>query len=65
MGVRQLERNLAKICRKVARKNEKEKITVQRITKILGPIRKQQRWSGVGVVNGMAWTEMGGKLLLV
>lgn len=22
-------------------------------------------WNGLGVVNGMAWTEMGGKILLV
>lgn len=65
MGVRQLERNLAKICRKMARKNEKTKITSEIVTQILGPIHKEDRWSGVGVVNGMAWTEMGGKLLLV
>jgi ATP-dependent Lon protease len=32
---------------------------------ILGPIRKEERWAGIGVVNGMAWTERGGKLLLV
>jgi ATP-dependent Lon protease len=22
-------------------------------------------WTGIGVVNGMAWTQMGGKLLIV
>jgi ATP-dependent Lon protease len=56
MGVRQLERNLAKICRKMARKNEKLKITAEIVTEILGPIKKPERWKGVGVVNGMAWT---------
>jgi ATP-dependent Lon protease len=36
MGVRNLERNLAKICRKVARKGKKEKITKSKVIEILG-----------------------------
>ena len=40
MGVRQLERNLAKVCRKMARKNEKKKITAEIVNNVLGPIRK-------------------------
>lgn len=31
----------------------------------LGKKHKNERWNGVGVVNGMAWTQMGGKLLTV
>ena len=41
MGVRQLERNLAKICRKIARKNTKTTINPEKILEILGPVRKQ------------------------
>lgn len=65
MGVRQLERNLSKICRKVARGDKREVITVENVGKMLGEKRKPDLWKGIGVVNGMAWTEMGGKLLLV
>ena len=31
----------------------------------MGKNHKSERWSGIGVVNGMAWTQMGGKLLMV
>ena len=31
----------------------------------MGKKHKNERWNGVGVVNGMAWTQMGGKLLTV
>jgi len=31
----------------------------------LGKRYKNQLWNGVGVVNGMAWTQMGGKVLTV
>lgn len=40
LGVRQLERDLNKICRKVARKNTKEKVTVEKVVDILG-VRKK------------------------
>jgi|JI6StandDraft_1071083.scaffolds.fasta_scaffold15099_5 ATP-dependent Lon protease len=36
MGVRQLERDVAKICRKVAYKGKKEEIDVKRVNDILG-----------------------------
>jgi ATP-dependent Lon protease len=32
---------------------------------VLGKRYKPEIWTGVGVVNGMAWTQMGGKLLIV
>ena len=63
--MRQLERDLNKICRKVARKNSKEKITVDKVIEILGIRRKLELWKGAGVVNGMAWSPMGGKILIV
>lgn len=56
---------MAKICRKAARKNEVQKITAEKVNEILGPINKHEIWKGTGVVNGMAWTQLGGKLLLV
>ena len=65
MGVRNLERNLAKVCRKVARASTKVTITPEKIVEYLGPVHKQEVWKGIGVVNGMAWTQMGGKLMVV
>jgi ATP-dependent Lon protease len=68
MGVRELERKIAKICRKVARKNKsgnKEVINLEKVEEFLGKRYKRERWNGIGVVNGMAWTAMGGKLLMV
>jgi ATP-dependent Lon protease len=72
-GVRNLEREIAKICRKVARdmvgknKRWKEVITAGRIKTFFGP----QRFSSmvphkegeIGVATGLAWTEMGGEIL--
>lgn len=31
----------------------------------MGKRHKAEKWNGIGVVNGMAWTSMGGKLLMV
>jgi ATP-dependent Lon protease len=71
-GVRSLERQLAKICRKVARrKAERRPIpkTVQRtnLHKFLGPPqflrRMVDRDPEVGVVTGLAWTSTGGEIL--
>jgi ATP-dependent Lon protease len=65
MGVRQLERDVAKICRKIAYKGNKEVINVKRVNDILGRRREERLWTGVGVVKGMAWTVNGGKVLIV
>ena len=65
MGVRQIQRKIGKICRKVARKGIKEKITKEKVQKILEKRYVPEIWTGIGVVNGMAWTQMGGKLLIV
>lgn len=73
-GVRQLERVVAAVCRKVARRiasGEKKRITVQAktIEDFLGPpiyrYGAQEEEDQIGVVNGLAWTETGGDLLSV
>ncbi len=71
-GVRNLEREIGKVCRKVAKDVVKGKKTLNRITaqnlkKYLG-IKKFQYGQGdkkdrVGVVTGMAYTEVGGDIL--
>jgi len=74
-GVRNLERELGKVCRKVAtqlvRKPSINKITVtpKRVQEFLGvPRYKHDSVEGkneVGVTTGMAWTPMGGELLFI
>ena len=74
-GVRNLEREIATICRKVARivvdkgKTYSNTIETKDINKFLG-IPKFQRLSikkplPVGVSTGLAWTEFGGELLSI
>ena len=72
-GVRVLERKLAAICRKAAMKivdGEKTvKITEKDLHEYLGAPRyfpeRQALEERVGVVNGLAWTSVGGELLEV
>ncbi len=73
-GVRNLEREIASVCRKVARKVAEGRKTLTRITSqnvesLLGPpkIFKDQllRKDQVGVATGVAWTEAGGEILFV
>ncbi|HEY9679670.1 MAG TPA: endopeptidase La [Drouetiella sp.] len=73
-GVRQLERNLATICRKVAAqvvKSPKSTINLapDMVTKYLGPpkIVRDSDVQGpqIGIVTGLAWTETGGETLSV
>jgi ATP-dependent Lon protease len=73
-GVRNLEREIASICRKVARRvaegREKiSRITYQNIEKYLGPpkIFRDQllKKDSVGVATGVAWTAAGGEILFV
>ena len=73
-GVRSLERELAAICRKVARKIADNKIKSLKITKgivnkFLGA-EKFHSWvvekkNEIGVATGLAWTEAGGDVLSV
>lgn len=74
-GVRSLERELANVCRKVARKLLKSKskkpfvVSQSNLKDILGEpkyrIGKIEEANEVGLTNGMAWTEVGGDLLVV
>ena len=75
-GVRSLEREIAKICRKVVKeillgKNKGRKITVtpKKLEKYLGVQRfrygKAEERDQVGQVTGLAWTEVGGELLTI
>lgn len=71
-GVRNLERTLAKICRKVAKiivSGEKKSVTVSHLEDFLGPQRYKPeadaRPDEVGVVNGLAWTAVGGETMPV
>jgi ATP-dependent Lon protease len=73
-GVRNLERQIANVCRKVAREraegNEKpRRITKSSITKLLGPPRRHseiaERMSNYGIVIGLAYTAVGGDILFI
>ncbi len=73
-GVRNLEREIASVCRKVARKVAEGKkklfrITSQNVEGYLGPPRifKDQVLTKdqVGVATGVAWTATGGEILFV
>ena len=73
-GVRNLERQIANVCRKVARGraegNEKpRRITKSSITKLLGPPRRHseiaERMSNYGIVIGLAYTAVGGDILFI
>jgi ATP-dependent Lon protease len=70
-GVRNLEREIASICRKVARRVAEGKPVVKRVTaaslpRYLGPpqfIRTlAEDHEGIGIATGVAWTEGGGDL---
>ncbi len=74
-GVRNLERELASICRKIAREVVKcenqcaVKVTSRSIQKYLGVKRFRhgeiEEKDQIGLVTGLAWTQVGGELLSV
>jgi ATP-dependent Lon protease len=76
-GVRSIEREIAKICRKVVKevllkkgKADKEtKVTPKTLEKYLGVKRFRygvvEDNDQIGQVNGLAWTEVGGELLTI
>jgi ATP-dependent Lon protease len=73
-GVRNLEREISSICRKVARrvvvegKEYKEDISSEKVTEHLGVPRFRpsmaEEQNEVGIATGLAWTEVGGELLV-
>ena len=74
-GVRSLEREIAKICRKVAKElilneiKQTVKVTSRSLQKYLGVRQfrygKAELENRVGQVTGLAWTEVGGELLTI
>jgi ATP-dependent Lon protease len=74
-GLRQLEREIGTVCRKVARKvaegelKGKLSLTDKNVHELLGPVKLLQderlKAPRVGVVTGLAWTSTGGEVLFV
>jgi ATP-dependent Lon protease len=73
-GVRSLEREISKVCRKVVREHlleskEKTSVTVRNLNKYLGVQRfdygRADKENQIGQVTGLAWTSVGGVLLTI
>jgi ATP-dependent Lon protease len=74
-GVRALERELSKICRKVVKNallkegEKKTRVTPRNLDKYLGVRRftfgMAEKEAQIGQVTGLAWTEVGGELLTI
>lgn len=73
-GVRNLEREIANLCRKIAKeiaegKIKKYKITSANVSKYLGVPKylteEEMKKDEVGVATGLAWTESGGDVIYV
>jgi len=73
-GLRNLERELASICRKAARKaaegqKGRTRVDLRNLHQYLGPPPflpdEEQKRNEVGVATGLAWTETGGEILHV
>ena len=74
-GVRSLDREISKICRKVVKelvsggKERKITVTARNLDKYLGVRRYSfgiaEKKNQIGQVNGLAWTEVGGELLSI
>jgi ATP-dependent Lon protease len=74
-GVRNLERDISKICRKVVKsllvkkRDSRVSVTARNLDKYLGVRRYTygiaEKTNQVGQVTGLAWTEVGGELLTV
>ena len=73
-GLRNLEREIGSVCRKVAKmlvlgESKFVEVTAESVSELLGPPRflreEKLQDSQVGVVTGLAWTQAGGEVLYV
>jgi ATP-dependent Lon protease len=73
-GVRNLQRNIASVCRKIAKeitqkKPPRETVTTKVVEELLGPRKFFNEVAAekdrVGVVTGLAWTETGGDIIFI
>jgi ATP-dependent Lon protease len=73
-GLRNLEREIARVCRKVARevaegKRGQTKVTPPALQRYLGPPKflpdPEQEIDEVGVATGLAWTQTGGDIIYI
>lgn len=74
-GVRTLEREIASVCRKIAKdvvkdgRDQKFKVNPARVRKSLGipkfKTNKREERSEIGMATGLAWTQMGGEILQI
>jgi ATP-dependent Lon protease len=73
-GVRGLEREIAAVCRQVARKvvegkKGKTAVTERTVHKFLGPVKfsygMAEETDEIGVVTGLVWTEVGGDVIFI
>jgi ATP-dependent Lon protease len=75
-GVRNLEREIGNVCRKVARKvitatkqdkYAKQTVNAAKVVDLLGPQKfrdlQAEKKNEIGAVTGLAWTEVGGQIL--
>ncbi|MCC7404711.1 MAG: endopeptidase La [Bdellovibrionales bacterium] len=73
-GLRNLEREIGSVCRKIAKQvvlgsNQKVVIDAERVSDLLGPPRflrdEKLKENQVGICTGLAWTQAGGEILYV
>ena len=74
-GLRNLEREIGKVCRKIARKVAEGgkgpyTVTVKNLNRYLGPPKtipesEMEKLEQPGLVTGLAWTEVGGEILQI
>ena len=73
-GVRNMDREIANVCRKVARKfveggGGKTLVDLEKVRELLGPVkyfREVAEWTDrSGIATGLAWTQVGGEILFV